>query len=181
MEMVGYSLLTSCRFEKFILLIGVGGNGKTKVLETVEALVGKPMVCAVQPSQLDNKVQRAHLATNHMPHSRDFSDTMFRRAIVLTFNNKFEGVNKDPNLIEKLKAELPGILTLALGAIRGVIQKGDFTDVASSNVAKREWQLNCDQAAQYFEERLLKAPTEKVGYQDYRNGPPSKASADYER
>jgi hypothetical protein len=31
-------------------------------------------------------------------------------------------VNKDPNLIEKLKAELPGILTLALGAIRGVIQ-----------------------------------------------------------
>jgi putative DNA primase/helicase len=223
MEMIGYSLLTSCRFEKFILLIGGGANGKTVLLKVLEALAGAAMVCAVQPSQLDNKFQRAHLAgklvnivteiaegaeiadaqlkaivsgelttaehkhrnpfdfhpfatcwfaTNHMPHSRDFSEAMFRRAIVLTFNNRFDGADCDPNLIDKLKAELPGILTLALGAIRGVILKGAFTDVASSQVAKREWQLNCDQAAQYFEERLQRAPASKVGsttlYQDYR-------------
>lgn len=224
MEMIGYSLLTSCRFEKFILLIGGGANGKTVLLKVLEALVGSAMVCAVQPSQLDNKFQRAHLAgklvnivteiaegaeiadaqlkaivsgelttaehkhrppfdfhpfstcwfaTNHMPHSRDFSDAMFRRAIVITFNNRFDGANCDPNLIDKLKAELPGILALALGAIRGVIQRGKFTEVASSTTAKREWQLNCDQAAQYFEERLNKSSGAKVGssalYQDYRN------------
>jgi putative DNA primase/helicase len=223
MEMIGYSLLTSCRFEKFILLIGSGANGKTVLLKALEALVGGAMVCAVQPSQLDNKFQRAHLAgklvnivteiaegaeiadaqlkaivsgelttaehkhrnpfdfhpfatcwfaTNHMPHSRDFSEAMFRRAIVLTFNNRFDGPECDPNLIDKLKAELPGILTLALGAVRGVILKGSFTDVASSQIAKREWQLNCDQAAQYFEERLQKVSGGKVGstvlYQDYR-------------
>jgi putative DNA primase/helicase len=182
------------------------------------------MVCAVQPSQLDNKFQRAHLAgklvnmvteiaegaeiadaqlkaivsgelttaehkhrppfdfhpfatcwfaTNHMPHSRDFSDAMFRRAIVIGFNNKFEGANCDPLLFDKLKTELPGILTLALGAVRGVILRGTFTEVASSTAAKREWQLNCDQATQYFEERLQKAPGQKVGssvlYQDYRD------------
>jgi putative DNA primase/helicase len=224
MEMIGYSLLTSCRFEKFILLIGGGANGKTVLLTVLESLVGSAMVCAVQPSQLDNKFQRAHLAgklvnivteiaegaeiadaqlkaivsgklttaehkhrppfdfhpfstcwfaTNHMPHSRDFSDAMFRRAIVITFNNRFDGANCDPNLIDKLKAELPGILALALGAIRGVIQRGKFTEVASSTTAKREWQLNCDQAAQYFEERLQKTPGAKVGssllYSDYRD------------
>jgi putative DNA primase/helicase len=224
MEMIGYSLLTSCRFEKFILLIGGGANGKTVTLKIVECLIGSAMVCAVQPSQLDNKFQRAHLAgklvnivteiaegaeiadaqlkaivsgelttaehkhrppfdfhpfatcwfaTNHMPHSRDFSEAMFRRAIVVTFNNRFEGANCDPNLIDKLKTELPGILTLALGAIRGVILRGAFTEVASSTAAKREWQLNCDQAAQYFEERLNKAPGAKVGssslYSDYRD------------
>jgi putative DNA primase/helicase len=224
MEMVGYSLLTSCRFEKFILLIGGGANGKTVLLKVVESLIGSAMVCAVQPSQLDNKFQRAHLAgklvnlvteiaegaeiadaqlkaivsgelttaehkhrppfdfhpfatcwfaTNHMPHSRDFSDAMFRRAIVITFNNKFEGANCDPNLIDKLKIELPGILTLALCAIRGVILRGTFTEVASSITAKREWQLNCDQAAQYFEERLQTVSGGKVGstvlYQDYRD------------
>jgi putative DNA primase/helicase len=97
---------------------------------------------------------------------------MFRRAIVIQFNHRFDGPNCDPNLIDKLKTELPGILTLALGAVRGVILRGAFTGVASSTAAKREWQLNCDQAAQYFEERLQKAPGSKVGstvlYQDYR-------------
>jgi putative DNA primase/helicase len=224
MEMIGYSLLTTCRYERFILIIGSGANGKTVLLKLIEALVGKEMVCAVQPSQLDNKFQRAHLAgklvnmvteiaegaeiadaqlkaivsgelttaehkhrppfdfhpfatcwfaTNHMPHSRDFSDAMFRRAIVIAFNCKFEGANCDPMLFDKLKAELPGILTLALGAVRGVILRGTFTEVASSTAAKREWQLHCDQAAQYFDERLQKASGQKVGssvlYQDYRN------------
>ncbi len=222
-EMIGYSLLTSCQFEKFILLIGGGANGKTVLLKVIEALVGPAMVCAVQPSQLDNKFQRAHLAgklvnivteiaegaeiadaqlkaivsgelttaehkhrdpfdfhpfatcwfaTNHMPHTRDFSEAMFRRAIVIQFNNRFDGAACDPNLIEKLKNELQGILTLALGAIRGVILRGSFTDTASSTAAKVEWRLNCDQAAQYFEEKCQKRPGGQIGstvlYQDYR-------------
>ena len=112
-------------------------------------------------------------ATNHMPHTRDFSEAMFRRAIVIPFNNRFDGPECDPNLIEKLKTELPGILTLALGAVRGVILRGAFTDSASSNAAKREWQLNCDQAAQYFDERCERRPGAQVGsttlYQDYRD------------
>ena len=224
MEMIGYSLLTSCRFEKFILLIGTGGNGKTVLLKVIEALVGSAMVCAVQPSQLDNKFQRAHLAdklvnivteiaegaeiadaqlkaivsgelttaehkhrppfdfhpfttcwfaTNHLPHSRDFSEAMFRRAIVIQFNNRFDdGPSCDPNLIDKLKTELPGILRLSLGAVRGVILRGAFTEVSSSTAAKREWQLQCDQSAQYFDERLQKAAASKVGstllYNDYK-------------
>jgi len=204
--------------------MGGGANGKTVLLKVVEALVGMQMVCAVQPSQLDNKFQRAHLAgklvnivteiaegaeiadaqlkaivsgelttaehkhrppfdfhpfatcwfaTNHLPHSRDFSDAMFRRAIVINFNNRFDGPGCDPRLIDKLRTELPGILALALGAVRGVILRGAFTDVASSNTAKLEWQLNCDQAAQFFEDRLQRTPGAKVGstalYQDYRD------------
>lgn len=224
MEMIGYSLLTTCQYEKFILLIGGGANGKTVLLKVVESLAGPDMVAAVQPGQLDNKFQRAHLAgklvnivteiaegaeiadaqlkaivsgelttaehkhrapfdfhpfatcwfaTNHMPHTRDFSEAMFRRAIIVTFNNRFDGTNCDPNLIDKLRSELPGILALALGAVRGVILRGRFTEVASSNAAKREWALNCDQAAQYFEERCERRAGAQIGstamYQDYRD------------
>ncbi len=223
MEMLGYSLLTTCRYEKFLLVIGGGANGKTVLLKVLESLVGPAMVCAVQPSQLDNKFQRAHLAgklvnivteiaegaeiadaqlkaivsgelttaehkhkppfdfhpfatcwfaTNHMPHSRDFSDAMFRRAIVLTFNNRFDGPRCDPNLIDKLREELSGILTLAMDAVRGVLLRGGFTEVASSNAAKRDWQLQCDQAAQFFEDRCEKSPGSQLGsstlYSDYR-------------
>lgn len=148
-ELLGYSLLTSCEFEKFIILLGSGANGKSVLLHIVEQLVGTSQVAAVQPSQFDNRFQRAHLfgklvnivteiaegaeiadaalkaivsgerttaehkhkspfdfhpfstcwfGTNHMPHCRDFSDALFRRAIILSFNRKFEGAHRDVNL-----------------------------------------------------------------------------------
>ncbi len=224
LEFIGASLLTTCRYERFLLLIGSGANGKTVVLKIVEALVGPDMVCAVQPSQLDNRFQRAHLAgklvnivteiaegaeiadaqlkaivsgeittaehkhrppfdfhpfakcwfaTNHMPHSRDFSDALFRRALVLQFNNRFGEGRADPHLIDKLRGELPGILNLALEAIGVVIQRGQFTEPESSLAAKREWRLQCDQAAQFFEDKLELVPgaqtLSRVLYSDYRS------------
>lgn len=60
-EAIGYSLLSACEHEKFFLLIGSGANGKTVLMDTVRALVGIENVSAVQPSQFENKFQRAHL------------------------------------------------------------------------------------------------------------------------
>jgi P4 family phage/plasmid primase-like protien len=60
-ELLGYSLLTSCEFEKFVILLGNGANGKSVLLHIVEQLVGTSHVSAVQPSQFDNRFQRAHL------------------------------------------------------------------------------------------------------------------------
>lgn len=61
LEMMGYALMTSCEFEKFLMLIGQGANGKSVLLSVVEALVGPEQRCAVQPSQLDRSCQRAEL------------------------------------------------------------------------------------------------------------------------
>lgn len=60
-ELLGYSLLTSCEFEKFVILLGSGANGKSVLLHIIEQLVGTSQVSAVQPSQFDNRFQRAHL------------------------------------------------------------------------------------------------------------------------
>lgn len=202
-EAIGYTVLTTCRFEKFFLLVGSGANGKSVLLSVIEALVGHRYVAAVQPSQFENRFQRAHLhgklanlvteiaegaeiadaqlkaivsgelttaehklrppfdfrpfatcwfGTNHMPHTRDFSEALFRRAIVLTFNRKFYGAERDPHLKEKLLAELPGILAAGLKAVAGVIERGEFTIPASSIEASREWRLEADQVAQFVEE-----------------------------
>ena len=35
-ELLGYSLLTSCEFEKFVILLGNGANGKSVLLHVVE-------------------------------------------------------------------------------------------------------------------------------------------------
>lgn len=208
-ELMGYSVTCSTKFEKFVLLIGSGANGKSKILDVVEALCGKEHVTGVQPADFGATFQRARLhnklvnivtelregieiddavlkavtsgelftvshkygptfefhpyatcwfGTNHMPRSRDFSDALFRRAIVLEFNNKFEGENEDPNLKEKLLAELPGIFVMALDAYAEVLRRGWFTKTASNEAAKQAWRTETDQAAQFIEEKCILAP-----------------------
>jgi putative DNA primase/helicase len=128
-------------------------------------IAGPENVAAVQPSQFDNKFQRAHLhnkllnlvteiseghqindaeikaitsgelttaehknkppfdfkpfckcwfGTNHMPHTRDFSAALFRRALIIEYNRVFSEGEQDRQLIDKLQAETSGILNMAL-------------------------------------------------------------------
>jgi putative DNA primase/helicase len=202
-EALGYTLTTSCRLEKFFMLVGSGANGKSVLLSVVADLVGSHHVSAVQPNQFDNRFQRAHLhgklaniiteiaegaeihdaqlkslvtgemntaehkhkdpfeftpfakhwfGTNHMPHTRDFSDALFRRGVILPFNNKFEGALRDVHLPAKLKAELPGILNLALEGLKRLNERNAFTECASSVEAIKQWRLEADQVAQFVEE-----------------------------
>ena len=206
-EALGYTLIASCHLEKFLMLIGSGANGKSVLLAVLAALLGREHICAVQPSQFDNKFQRGHLfgklaniiteiaqgaeiaddklkslvsgelttaehkfkdpfdfvpiathwfGTNHLPHTRDFSDALFRRGILLTFNNKFEGDKQDVHLIDKLKAELPGILNIALRGLTRLIVNGAFTECTSSEEIKHQWRLDADQARQFVEEKCTK-------------------------
>jgi P4 family phage/plasmid primase-like protien len=97
-------------------------------------------------------------ATNHMPHTRDFSDALFRRACVLTFNQTFKGDRCDPRLKDTLLDELPGILNRALDAIGQVLAGGVFAEPASMLQARRDWRLEADQVAQFVEEMCELTP-----------------------
>jgi putative DNA primase/helicase len=217
LEMMGYSLMSHARNERFALLVGSGANGKSVVLEVIKVLLGKQNVCAVQPSQFGHKFQRAHLhmklanlvteipegaeiadaelksivsgelttaehknqnpfdfcpyatcwfGTNHMPHTRDFSDALFRRAMVIPFNRKFvAGVDADPQLKDKLTEELSGILNLSLTAFSSVIRTGNFTEPQSCKDAKQEWRLEADQVAQFTNDKCVMESLREVSSQ----------------
>ena len=90
--------------------------------------------------------------TNHLPHTRDFSDALFRRGIILTFNNKFEGKSRDVRLGETLKMELSGIFNMALKGLARLLDNDVFTECPSSYTALNQWRLEADQAAQFVEE-----------------------------
>ena len=62
-ELLGYSLLTTAKYEKFVILIGPGANGKSVLIELLICLVGVENTAAVQPSKFDSAFQRAYL--NH--------------------------------------------------------------------------------------------------------------------
>lgn len=61
LEMLGYTLLCSTRYEKFIMLLGNTRNGKSVFLEVVKGLCGTRNVAAVCPSKFGNAFNRAHL------------------------------------------------------------------------------------------------------------------------
>ena len=214
LELMGYTLMSHARHEKFIMLIGSGANGKSVLLAVLEGLLGNANVAGVQPANFDRGFQRAHLhmklanivtelkqgeviadaelkaitsgepstvehkfknpfvmrpyatcwfGTNHMPHTRDFSDALFRRAAILPFNRTFDTWEQDPQLKDRLLSELPGILNLALSAYQAAMSKG-FTDPSSSEVAKKEWRLEADQVAQFVEDACQKQPAGRVTF-----------------
>ena len=95
--------------------------------------------------------------TNHMPHTRDFSEALFRRATILQFNRTFAKEEQDPQLKDKLQAELPGILNMCLDAYARAVSDG-FTEPQSSNEAKKEWRLEADQVALFVDEACRREP-----------------------
>lgn len=100
--------------------------------------------------------------TNHMPHTRDFSDALFRRAIIISFNRTFDEEEQDKALRGELEKELPGILNLSLEALKGVLSRGFFTMPPSIQVLKAEWRVECDQVAQFIEDRCNDVPGNQV-------------------
>ena len=54
------------------------------------------------------------LGTNHKPIIRDTGEAIWRRVRLIPFDQHFEGERDDKELLQKLEAELPGILAWAL-------------------------------------------------------------------
>jgi len=214
LEMMGYSLMAHCKYEKFIILVGIGANGKSVILSVLASLIGKENISGVQPSTFDRSFHRAHLhgklanivteikqgeviddaslkgivsgepttvehkfghpfvmrpfatcwfGTNHMPHTRDFSDALFRRALILKFNNVFKSElgNCDPSLRDTLTRELPGILNMALNAYAKAIAKG-FTMPRSCIEARDEWHTEADQVSQFIDDECVRDDKKEV-------------------
>lgn len=206
LEMMGYSLLQSCAYEKFAILIGGGSNGKSVLLKVLGQLAGESQVAAVEPSTLADRFKRGHLrgkllnivpelpvgsvladasmksftsgdvvngehkglppfdyrpfatfwlGTNNMPHTKDLSDGMFRRALILSFNRKFTDASKDVGLIHQLLSELPGILAAGCRALGKVFERGYITTPPSSAAALKRWRMDADQVAMFLEDKCV--------------------------
>ena len=92
--------------------------------------------------------------TNHMPKTSDFSEALFRRAVIITFNRTFQPHEQNTNLKNELIQELPGILNLALNAYARAISDG-FTIPSSATEASKEWKTETDQVAEFVAEDCM--------------------------
>jgi putative DNA primase/helicase len=101
-EMIGYCLTTHTKYEKAVMLIGSGGNGKSTFTNMLSAFVGKENISNVSLQDLEkNRFKLAELQNKlvntyaDLPRT-DMSNSSSFKAIVSGDSINVERKNKDP-------------------------------------------------------------------------------------
>lgn len=203
LEFMGYCLLPTTKKEKFLMLLGVSGGGKSRIPIIMEGLLGRKNCSSVAPDQWSNRFQLAQLngtlfnnmdeltqgyvlddaalkrivsgvsqtaehkgqppfnfrpfcrlifTTNHNPHTKDFSKGVFRRALILEFNNAVPEEKRDDTLVNKILVEAPGVINLLVKAYLDVVWRGFFTNPESSRRLVDQWERQSNKAAAFIDE-----------------------------
>ena len=93
-------------------------------------------------------------ATNNLPKVDDFTHAFWRRIKVIPFNRRFEGDDRDTNMIDKLKGESSGILNRIIKGFR------DWTETGLANLpyqvkqAVEDYRNESDVIAQFIADRI---------------------------
>lgn len=79
-----------------------------------------------QPFAIKNRAKLI-FAANEMPKTKDTTSALFRRFIIVPFRARFEGEGRDPQILEKLYEELPGIFNLVIAGYWRLLKQGHFS------------------------------------------------------
>lgn len=134
-------------------------------MSTLKKLTG------TQPLRVEQKGQPAYdveiyakqiFNANELPTTSDNSDSHYRREIILSFPNQFEGENEDPNLLNKFitnKEEISGIFNLVVNSMRTIVNRNKI-HVHASTISQRraKAKLIQDPIGAFLEEALAKEP-----------------------
>lgn len=132
---------------------------------TARPIYGKPLEF--------NSVSKIWWAVNDLPVIKDTGNAIWRRLRLITFHRTFGEQDKDPDLLPKLEAELPGILNFAIDGLRRLRQRGRLPESAAVAQAVKQYKHESNPVSQWLDDC---ATTE--------GGPETLASliyADYER
>lgn len=101
------------------------------------------------------------LVCNHLPVIKGTEHAIWRRVAVIPFNRTVKDKNQDPKLLDKLLAELPGILNWVLEGHRVWLKEslGICPTVAEATAVYRS---EMDIVSQFIEEQCVVGPREKA-------------------
>lgn len=91
-------------------------------------------------------------AMNELPRVIDRSDAVYNRVLVFPMNRVVPPEQRDPHLIDKLRAEKSGIFNWALEGLEYLNLKGHFDRSATIEAARNEWRIENDTEAAFVED-----------------------------
>ncbi|MHC4183167.1 MAG: DNA primase family protein [Planctomycetota bacterium] len=103
-------------------------------------------------------------SANKPPVIDDEGYAIWRRAVIIEFPNKFEGENRDPDLLDKLTVpeELSGLLNLAVEKLRILRERGDFSYNPSWKRTRKKYTVMSDPVADFVEKECELDPLEEI-------------------
>ena len=117
---------------------------------------------------------RLVFSANQLPQSKDSSVAFFDRWIVVPFDKSFRGTSKEKPRSE-LDAQLAdpkeqsGLLNKALAALKGLTDRGSFSEAPSTRKALQEFQEVTDHLAVFMERKTVEEVGETVPVDDLRS------------
>ena len=125
-EFLGYCLLPTTKGQKMLMLIGKGGEGKSRIGLVMRSLVTSECKMdmerkGIQSYQSQLYVRFLCFGNGALTALHDKSDGFFRRQIVLTTKDRPAGRVDDPFLVDKLLREKEGIFLWCLEGLHRLI------------------------------------------------------------
>lgn len=114
------------------------------------------------PEFVFTPIAKLWFSTNYVPEIRGTDDGIWRRVLLIPFTQQFTGVDADPHLGEKLRAELPGILAWA---VRGCMewQRVGLAPPERVRRATSDYRLASDVVGRFVADECLVDPRCSVG------------------
>jgi putative DNA primase/helicase len=102
------------------------------------------------------------LSTNHRPQIRGTDEAIWRRIRLISFSRQFLGKDRDPILLERLRAELPGVLAWAVEGCLEWLSEG-LGDAPAVDDATREYRRDSDQVGRFIKASCHVSPRNQTG------------------
>ena len=97
------------------------------------------------------------MLVNNLPDTSDVTYGYFRRLLILPFNRRFDGVEQDVNLFEKLEKELPGILNWALEGLKRLEANNyQFSDCKVIDHVMKTYENKQNPTQEFFEDMYVR-------------------------
>ena len=99
-------------------------------------------------------------SANEIPRSRDKTHAFYRRWNFIPFPNKFEGQDKDENLIARLTSpeNLSALLCFSIAGLKRLWEQRNFSVSQSSNLIMSEYKVSNDNVASFIEDNVTESP-----------------------
>jgi P4 family phage/plasmid primase-like protien len=201
-QWAGYLLKQSTSEQKFLLIAGEGGNGKTVFTTILEKMVGEDNVSHVPLCQFGNRFSlsatlgkmlnsssesshgvdelaetmlksytsgdrmtferkyrepiharptaKVMISTNQLPQFIDKSQGIWRRMLFVPFERTIAEDQQNPDLIEQLSYELPGIFNWAYKGLQSLGQSGRFVKPAKCRAATAQYRRDVNPARSFL-------------------------------
>ena len=142
-----------------VVTVNESSNGREWDEERIKSIVGGDMITARYLYQHEFTFRsriKLWCATNNLPRAEDFTDAFWRRVRVIPFDRKFEGKNRNPNIINELSGELSGIMNRFLDGYKNWANEGLGEPPQRVMNTTEQYRTESDVIAQFVDDCVTK-------------------------